>query len=445
MKKTFNINLSGYPFTIDEDAYNLLKDYLDTIRYAFETSEDTGEIAADIEARIAEILIEKDGDNRKIITLNEISSVIERIGKPSDFIEVEETVSSDTSNNNSREKKIEIEGNITPPPLKSTSFKNSRNPFVRKNLFRDPQNAMLGGVCSGLAVYLGIDVTFVRLIAILLLFLSFSTMAIVYIILWIVVPEARTPLQRMKMMGEDPTVENIGKTVTENYQDNDSQFSNTISKESNGFLSNLFSIFIKCLVILGLIISIPLLFALGIGLVGCIIAVFVLGIILIGDISVNSEPLISTNGEELFALYILLAVIGGIITIGIPLYLVLRSFWKKKEFYPNPVTRRIILIIWLCGIAILSVFTVISIKTGKHLTAQRIVERLEKVNDLEVEGHSGKVCINPDGITITDNNGKNVTILGSGGNEETKENVESEKAIENIDSIKTIVTEDSIR
>ena len=90
MKKTFNINLAGYPFIIDDDAYNMLKDYLDTIRYAFDSSEDTGELAADIESRIAEILIEKNNGTHKIITLDDVSKVLERIGKPSDFIEIKE-------------------------------------------------------------------------------------------------------------------------------------------------------------------------------------------------------------------------------------------------------------------------------------------------------------------------------------------------------------------
>lgn len=431
MKKTININLAGYPFTIDEDAYNLLKDYLDTIRYAFETKDDTCELAADIEIRIAEILLEREGNNARIVTFDEISSVIERIGKPSDFIEIEEESISRENKNTEEEIRVKEE-KTTPPPYQSN--KRSRNPFVRKNLFRDPQNAMLGGVCAGLAYYLGIDVTVVRLLTVLLFFLSASTVAIVYIVLWIVVPEASTPLQRMKMKGEDPTVENIGKTVTGDYQETDNG-SNILSKNiPHGFLSNLFSIFVKCLVILGLVIAVPLLLALGIGLFGCVIAVIVLGIIVLCGFSPSTGPLVNTNGEELFAIFILLAVIGGIIVVGIPLWLFLKMVWKKKEPVYNPSNQKALLIVWLCGIALLTVFTVKSVKIGKNLTQQRI-QNMEQVEDIEIdEDNLESVNINPDSVTIIDKNGKNVIISGQGIEVETKE---SETITMNIDSIPT--------
>ena len=431
MKKTLNINLAGYPFTIDEDAYNMLKDYLDTIRYAFETTEDTGELAADIEARIAEILIENENGTRRIIYLNEISRVIERIGKPSDFIEVEEDTIHRSHKSGEEEIKIEEE-KITPPPYEAP--KHSRNPFVRKNLFRDPQNAMLGGVCAGLAVYLGIDVTIIRLLTVLLFFLSASTVAIVYIVLWIVVPEASTPLQRMKMKGENPTVENIGKTVTGDYQENETDINTTSLNGPKRFLSTVFSIFVKCLVIIGLLIAVPLLFALGIGLFGCVIAVIILGIILIGGYSPTTGPLLYTNGEEIFAIFILLAVIGGIIAVGIPLWLLLRSFWKKKETPYNPANQRALLIVWLCGIALLTVFTAKSIRFGKSLTEQR-VNNIEQIEDSDIdEENLESVEINQDGIIIKDKNDRNVIISRGGMTIETEE---SERIMETIDSIQS--------
>ena len=439
MKKTFNINLAGYPFVIDEDAYNLLKDYLDTIRYAFDTNDDTEDLATDIESRIAEILLENFNGVQRIVTLQEISGVIERIGKPSDFIEVEDSVSNSDADR-SEEIKIEEE-TITPPPYEPN--KKSRNPFVRKNLFRDPQNAMLGGVCSGLANYIGIDVTIVRLLTVLLFFLSASTVAIVYIVLWIVVPEARTPLQRMKMMGEDPTVENIGRTVTENFQDGELKSDSDFQKEKPGFLSSLFSIFVKCLVILGLIIACPVLLALTLGLVGCIIAVFVLGVIIVGGTS-NTFWMFNSASEEILAFYILLAVIGGIITIGVPLWLLLRMYWKKDRNYSQQ-SRRALLIVWLCGIALLTIFTVKAVRVGKLLTNERVNRNVEQIENLDIDAEDlENIEISSSGITLTDKNGKTVIISPEGINIDISENsdkpeiIESETTVETVDSISPV-------
>lgn len=408
MKKTLNINLAGYPFTIDEDAYNLLKDYLDTIRYAFETHDDTAELAADIESRVAEILIEKEAGGFRIVSREEISRVIERIGRPSEFIEIEDTVdnSIDSDNENLTLTENIKEEKISPPPY-NPQYQYSRNPFSRKKIFRDPENSMLGGVCSGLASYLHIDVTIVRLITVLLFFLSASTVAIAYIILWIVIPEARTPLQRMQMMGEDPTVENIGKTVTENHHKSENQGNVPEEKKGfTGFLSKLFSIFVKCVIILGLVIAIPLIIALGAGLLGCVIAAFVIGVAIIGGISGPSYGMFDSTMEGELVLFILLAVIGGIITVGIPLWLFIRKMWKKKDVNSDPAYRRALLIIWLCGIALVSIFTVKAVKKTHQMEKWSIdYEKLKDLNNLD-ENDIENIQINSEGVTIETTRGK---------------------------------------
>lgn len=445
MKKTLNINLAGYPFIIDEDAYNLLKDYLDTIRYAFETSEDTGELATDIEGRIAEILIEKENGMTRIVTLEEISKVIERIGKPSEFIEVNETIVSDAykkANNDYEEIKEEI---LSPPPYEPKWI--SKNPFARKKLFRDPQGAMIGGVCAGFAQYIHIDVTIIRLLTILLFFLSASTVAIVYIILWIVVPEARTPLQRMQMQGEDPTVENIGKTVTDNYSDGSNQ---DISSKSG--LSKVFSILMKCLIILGLTIAIPLLIALGVGLLGCIIAAFVIGLQIVANNAEGSFFDSVLEGQLVF--YILLAVIGGTITLGIPLWLFVRSFLGKKVSHTTPTNRRIMLIIWLGGIALLSVFTVKAVRKTHQINHQEwginreMMKQLEKIESEDI----ANIRIENGGIIIESKDGKRVEIangrvsIEKSGSESEKESFEINQSISDSLSVETMtIPNDTIK
>lgn len=424
MKKTLNINLAGYPFTIDEDAYKLLENYLDTIRYAFDTKDDTGELAADIESRIAELLIENEKGGVRIVTFDEISRVIERIGKPSEFIDIDESVKTEDSTN---EEEINVkEEKITPPPYEPDQ-KYSRNPFARKKIFRDPQNAMIGGVCSGIAAYLHIDVTIVRILTVLLFFLSASTVAIIYIILWIVVPEARTPLQRMQMMGEDPTMENIGKTVREKYQYSPTDNYSQSQSQRSGFIPTAISIFVKCLVIIGLIIAFPLIIVLGATLIGCMIAIFVIGI------GIFSGGMFDTATEGLMVLFILLAVVGGAITIGVPLWLFIRNSWKKKDVSYNPSTQRAILIVWLCGIAMVAVFTVKAVKKGQQLDKNKWIPQIENLNNIDIdiddEDDSERIKIDSTGIKIKDKNGEVLVIDPSGIKVKTKGATEKSETI----------------
>ncbi|MCH5239649.1 MAG: PspC domain-containing protein [Muribaculaceae bacterium] len=447
MKKTININLAGYPFTIDEDAYKLLKDYLDTIRYAFETKDDTEDLAEDIESRIAEILIERENGAVRIVTFDEISKVIERIGRPSEFIEIEEIEKEDQKSGEEVEESQE-QISITPPPYDPNRY--SRNPFVRKRMFRDPQNSMLGGVCAGLAAYLNVDVTIVRLVAVLLLFLSATTVGIVYIILWIVLPPASTPLQRMQMRGENPTMENIGKRVTENYQESENGSRSVSNNNDKGIISTTMSIFVKCLIILGFIICCPIAIVLAATLIGCMIAVFIIGI------GIFSGSMFDSVNEGLMVLYILLAVIGGVITLGVPIWLLIRKLWKNKDAHTNPATQRSLLIIWLCGLALVAVFSVKSVKEShriEHYVKEQIIDFATKDMDIDIDDFMdldevkninikhGKITVETyDGRRVVIENGKVKTSV----EEETiQESVEGKEGV-GVDSLQieqTVVTD----
>ena len=456
MKKTFNINLAGYPFTIDEDAYNLLKDYLDTIRYAFDTKDDSAEIASDIEARIAELLIESEKGEIRIVTLSEVSNVIERIGKPEEILEIEETSKTiDEGVSEKETEKVEIKETVTPPPFTQS---NNYSSGIKKKFFRDPQNSMLGGVCSGLAAYFNIDPTIIRLITVVLFFLSASTVAIAYIVLWIVMPEARTPYERMQMYGKEPSVENIGKTVTENFQENSEIYQADDNKNKPGrFLSNLFSIIVKCGMILCLLIGLPVLLALLSILIICILAFFVAGSALIGGTTLNNLLDISGAGAELLPFYLLLASVGALITIGIPFYLFIRMLSKKNTTNLSVNNRRSLLVIWLIGIALTAVFTVKTVKAAKKLDIQHKAVELYvdtdtefKINDEELS----ELKINDEGIKMKTKNGNSLKISDEGiviekeknGNQIIEETVL--ESIENPDSLKSnnqIIAADSIK
>lgn len=406
MKKTFNINLAGFPFIIDEDAYKMLKEYLDTIRYAFGSSEDAGEIANDIESRIAEILLEQDSAGNRIITIQDISSVIERIGKPEEIFEIEETLTvTDQSD------KEDSSSGDTPPPYNGPA----QSSAVKKRLFRDADNKLLGGVCSGLAAYFNIDPTIVRLIAVILLFLSASTVAIVYIILWIVIPPAVTPFQKIQMYGKNPTMENIGKTVTENFQEEtgSGQYSN--HKQSFGeIIANIFSVLIKCILILSLIIGAPIIVALLVVLVVSIISYFIAESTLINTGFVGDFLDFAAPGGGVLFFYLLLAAIGAIITICVPIWLVIRLIFKRDDNNISSNNRRSLLIIWLAGIALCAVFTVKTIKKAENINSCKLLD-IEKIEDLSIEEKEiENVSISNEGVVIEGKNGKNITVSKDG-------------------------------
>ncbi|MDE7496332.1 MAG: PspC domain-containing protein [Muribaculaceae bacterium] len=381
MKKTYNINLAGLVFTMDDDAYDLLNNYLDTLQHAFRKDPDAKELIADIEGRAAELLAEHLGENRQVVTLADVETVIAQIGRPEEMMEeeiVSETRERDFSNREegrdtrgeeyTEEVRIEANGAV-PPPYSAP------HPLSRK-LFRDPQNAMIGGVCAGLAAYLKIDVTWVRLLTVALCFISLSTAAIAYIILWIVLPEARTPLQRMQMNGEAPTIENIGRTVTDNFkgEQGGEQYENTNgSKRFIDRLAGLFGILAKVVLICLILIAIPVEIALILGLIGCLFALVLLSTSWGTGYFEDSLPFTYTND----AILGVLTGIGIIIVIGIPLLAIIWMVVMKN----HPITRgwKISLVtIWIVG------FLLGSICAG-ILVAHENMPRNVKVIETETE------------------------------------------------------------
>lgn len=372
MKKTFNINIAGFPFIIDDDAYTLLNDYIDTIEHAFANLDDYRELVADIESRIAELLLEHTSTGSPIVTVGDVEDVIRRVGKPEDMVEEDEniTISSDsegtTVNETTREEEM-----VTPPPYVPPIK-------VQKKLFRDTQNSMLGGVCSGLAWYLNIDATWIRLLTVAAVVVSFATVAIAYIVLWIVVPEARTPLQRMQMMGEEPTMENIGRTVTDNFREDrgeQAMASPTPQNSFSGTISSALGIIVKILIVIGLIIGIPVLVALGAALLGCLFALIVVTTSLFtGTVGVWDGMPVE------FVKYLTLLGVGSIIVIGIPLSLLIRKGLKPKGNPMGGGAKWTLLGVWIAGFILAAVSTVFFVRElDKYENNRYHSSRIERI------------------------------------------------------------------
>lgn len=373
MKKTFNINIAGYPFTIDDDAYSMLSDYLDTIESAFRNVDYSQELILDIESRVAELLSERISEKHPILTLDDVKEVIGRVGKPEEMVEEDSMVSVEIDPE-SGEVKEEVSGTTTPPPFVPPL------PPASKKLYRDPNDSMLGGVCSGLAWFLSCDVTWVRLATVLISIITSGTGVLAYLVLWIVIPEAKTPLERMQMMGERPTMENIGKTVTDNFTDNPDEKYASRPNSSSSFADKMaqgFGIIAKILVAIGLIIAFPLLIALIIGLLGCVFA-----LIMIASSSWIGVEMPWENGiEQQCVVWSIVCGIGGILAIGCPLFFLVRKGMKKKSLSRG--TSSLIASLCVLGFITAAVSTGILVAKNKEYYENKRYEREQHANRTE--------------------------------------------------------------
>ncbi|MBK6627949.1 MAG: PspC domain-containing protein [Flavobacteriales bacterium] len=187
MKKTLTANISGTVFHIEEDAYDKLNRYLGTIRARFSGSEGRDEIMADIEARIAELFQER-LQGRQVVGIADVDHVIAVMGQPEDYADGEAGGG----------------GAIPPPPTDG-----------RRRLYRDPEDSWVGGVFGGLAAYLGTDPLWMRIAFILLVIFGVGSPLLIYIILWILIPQASSAAERLMMQGEPVTVDNLKRSFEE--------------------------------------------------------------------------------------------------------------------------------------------------------------------------------------------------------------------------------------
>lgn len=183
MKKTLSIHLGRQLFIIEEDAYDRLQQYLQRLELSLKGEQGVGEIIEDIEMRFAELLIGYLGENRKVVTIDDVERCIISLGEP-------EEISDDSP---SQEE---------PSARAYDNYANGQ-----RRLYRDTENGMLAGVASGLAAYLNLDPVIVRLILVVLFFLGMGFF--LYIILWIVIPNAKTPSERLQMRGRPVTVDTL--------------------------------------------------------------------------------------------------------------------------------------------------------------------------------------------------------------------------------------------
>lgn len=266
MNKTVSINLAGIFFYIDEDAYQNLKNYFKAIKKSLQNSEGESEILADIEGRVSELFSERIKSSQHVISNKEVDEIVSIMGQPEDY-KIDEA-------------------------LFEESPEQEKSDIHKRRLFRDSDGAYVGGVSAGLGHYFGIDPLLIRLVWVLLIF-GAGMGPLLYVILWILIPAAKTTAEKLAMMGKPVTISNIEKKVQEEFEnvkaslervknsvnsDKINDLGSTIQSKSRSFFETLcdiamflFKLFFKAIGLLFIVVSIS-------SLIGFFISLLTVGI-----------------------------------------------------------------------------------------------------------------------------------------------------------------------
>lgn len=345
MKKNITINLFGSLYAIDEDAYELLKRYEENMRNYFSRKEGGEEISADIEYRVAELLAELKANGTEAITIEHVEEIIRRIGNP-EQMEGEDTgrATADASRGGADE---------GDPGETDDLLHRIKQWMGGRKLFRDTQDCMVGGVMSGLCHYFGgTDPLPWRIAMVLLCLLSFSTVAVIYLILWLFVPQARTAEERLWMQGRPVSPASINEELMSGMGEASGTRSGKGTKASaHGFTRSLVWFLLMC-------IKCALFFF------GCIwlFVLFMAAILLLYCTFCGVGALLEYGifGSELVSIWQMIPGAGWMawmllgalsVAVGILLYALIRWIGRFEKPLGNR-TRITLLLVWIVAVAV---------------------------------------------------------------------------------------------
>ena len=367
MKKTVTANISGIVFHIDEDAYEKLGRYLSNVKSHFNAEAGSDEILSDIEGRIAEMFQEKITASKKVINIEDVNEVIAQLGEPEQMAEPEEE-----------------------PKSKGHKYEEK----AQKRLYRDPDDKYIGGVSGGLGAFFNIDPVWIRVAFVVFTFV-YGFGPLLYIILWIVVPKAKTTAERLEMRGEKVNISNIEKSIKEELnelKDNIKEFSEETKQHfkkkekskvdrdrSAQMAAGLVQVFVKAAGIILIFLAFSFL-------------VFLISAIFFFPFGFEiSHGIFGTSLPEIFSAFLTstqwvnLALISIVLIIGIPVFWMLMTGIqllfdiKTTSKYLGLIT----FIIWLAAIAILSISAVNGARnfTSHHeISSEYVLETTEWPN-----------------------------------------------------------------
>lgn len=377
MKKNITINLFGQLYAIDEDACTLLEQYLDNMKRYFAKREGGDEIADDIEHRVAELFAELKSDGIEAISIEHVQDIIHRIGNPEEMDNEEIAEENDKNDNYSDHTDGAQDDSVS-------QASQSEKPASRghRKLYRDPQDKMLGGVMSGLCHYFGSnDPLPWRILMIVLVFFSFSTVGIIYLIAWALIPPAVTAEQRLQMYGKPVNPQTLSEEVVRGAQRGAAYLgSSEFQNGAKGCLGTALTLFLFLL-------KIACLFVVGIGLIVLLAFGSLLGFGTFGGLGSLVKAGICESDfagilqdfpgvtAMLWGIAISTLICGGII-----IYALVRSFIRRPEDRPLSNGTRITLTIVaiLCGATAITL-TVLSSITIEHAENER--ERTENTRN----------------------------------------------------------------
>ena len=343
MNKTVNINLAGIFFHIDEDAYTKLQHYIDAIKRSLANTQGQYEIIAYIEARIAELFAEKIKDERQVIGNKEVDEIITIMGQPEDYM-VDEEIFED-----------------------QPQYSHSRT--SGKQLFRDTEHSYIGGVSSGLGHYLAIESIWVRILWIILTIASSGAFILIYIALWIFVPEAKTTADKLSMRGEAVNITNIERKIREGFDDVAGKVKNVDYEKygkqaksgATSAATGIGAVILFFLNIFVKLIGVLLLLIAGTTLIGLFIGLFTVGIFGLFDAPWTDYIEMAAIGSPLWLISLL-----TFFAVGIPFFFLfilgLKILVNKLKSLGTP-AKLVLLGLWLLSVIGL---TVIGIQQATH-------------------------------------------------------------------------------
>ena len=346
MNKTLTINLANSIFNIDENAYQALQRYLEAVKKYLTGTQGNEEILADVEARISELFSEKLTPEKQVIVLQDVEQIIQVMGQPEDY-SIDEDIFDEV-------------------PKTKTSTR-------VKKLYRDGDQKLMGGVCSGIGHYLSIDPLWIRLLFIVFLF-GGGFSVITYIILWAIVPEATTTAQKLDMQGEAANLSNIEKKIKEGFdsvsdtvknadykgvENAVKEGGNSFVKALGDFIGIIFSTIGKIIStifnLFGKFIGLLLILIGSATLLGLFFGLFTVGILDLSNLSgIHFFPLINASELPIWVLSILLFLAVGIPFYGL-LYVGLTVVAKNLKKMGN-ITKVSLFSIWFVAVGCLIFF-----------------------------------------------------------------------------------------
>lgn len=285
MKQKHDVSIAGIAFQLDDEGYLLLDNYLSQIAAIYKNNPDGAEVLADIEGRICELILERQPADRPV-PIELLRHIVEQLGMPDSFPEETIPTSNSHISNCPEQENASAQTDSQSHTSSNTSGENTANTQSRLNqpptdmprrLYRNAENARIGGVCSGLGTFFRVDPIVFRLCFLLPLPLTmlvavipgisamtgffgvlFAISIVAYPLLWFAIPMARTPRQKLEMRGEAITATTIQKSVQKGHLPNKKTASNRTTaalSTSDQLLSILGNIILFILKFIGVIIA----------------------------------------------------------------------------------------------------------------------------------------------------------------------------------------------